>query len=259
MLLPSMTYKEMYDHLASDLEKVRIKEGCLLSKAIREFKKDCKFPSWRWYEYTVPATKNKYIIYFYAESRANIDNPIVDNFSIVFDDRNNRYVLQWVAGAYQYNEEDSLKMIRQIHAYTTHFFERYNERILKNSTLNMNDIACIYLSRNRIENMMPIAMNEEINKNLEKYGDSATYGFRVRDGFCFARSLAEGVLSEDGDSRNDKIEAIHVMYATFMNETDMKDSQLSAIDKEHYNIWLRSIQVFQKEAKNGIISLTLEP
>ena len=43
MLLPTMTYKEMYDHLANDLKKVQIKEEYLRPKAVREFKKSENF------------------------------------------------------------------------------------------------------------------------------------------------------------------------------------------------------------------------
>ena len=42
MLLPSMTYKEMYDNLAADLEKVKIKEEYLLPRAVKEFRKERK-------------------------------------------------------------------------------------------------------------------------------------------------------------------------------------------------------------------------
>lgn len=255
MLLPTMTYKEMYDHLANDLKKVQIKEEYLRPKAVREFKNERKFPSWRWYEYTIPATNNKYIIFFYAENRMYIEKPLVDYFSIVFDGKK-RFVLQWLAAGYKHTQESPLSLIRQIHAYSSHFLERYNERILKDKSLNANDIACRYLSRNKVG--MPIAMNEEINKRLAKYGEGAKYGYRVRDGFCFARTAVEGVLSEDGDRDKDKIDAMLVLYTTFMNESDMKDTQLSAIDKEHYITWLRWVKDFQKEAKDGTITLTLE-
>ena len=80
MLTPSMTYKEMVDHLASDREKLQIKKDILRPKAIRELKKEKKFPAWRCYEYTVPATRNLYVIFFYAASRAFVENPIVDSF-----------------------------------------------------------------------------------------------------------------------------------------------------------------------------------
>ncbi len=256
MIVPSMTYKEMYDHLASDCKKVKIKEEYLLPKAIREFKKERTFPAWRWYEYTIPSTKNKYIIFFYATNRTCIEKPVVDSFLILFDGEK-RFVIQWSATVYQHTEDSPLSLIRQIHAYSSHFLERYNQRILKNKSLNSNDIACIYLSRNKVG--MPITMNTKINKHLEKYGEDAKYGYRVRDGFCFACSAVEGIMSEDGDRCKDKVDAMLILYTTFMNESDMADTQLAAIDKEHYDTWMRCVKNFQKEAKDGVITLTLEP
>lgn len=247
----------MYDHLANDLKKVQIKEDYLRQKAIRDLKKERRFPAWKWYEYTIPSTNNKYIIFFYAESRFFIEKPVADSFCIMFNN-NQRLIIQWVACLYRHTEDSpSLTTIRQIHAYTSHFLERYNERFLKDKTLNANDIACRYLSRNKIG--MPITMSEDINKNLEKYGENAQTGYRVKDGFCFARSAIEGTKSEDGDRNKDKVNAMLVLYTTFMNEAGLANTQLSAINEEHYNTWLRSIQHIHKEAKDGIITVQLEP
>ena len=55
----------MYDNLSKDLKKVKIREDYFLPKAIKEFKKERRFPAWRWYEYTVPASQNKYINIFF--------------------------------------------------------------------------------------------------------------------------------------------------------------------------------------------------
>lgn len=255
MLLSTMTYKEMYDHLSKDLNKIQIKKDCLFSKAIKEFKKAKRFPIYKWYEYTIPATQNKYIVFFYSESRKLIDKPYVGHFAVVFD-RNKRFVIQLVAGGYKHTEDSPLILIRQVHVYSSHFFERYNERILKNKSLSANDIACIFLSRN--QERMPIKMNSNINKHIEGYGESAKFGYRVRDGFCFAREAVQGTVSEDGDRHKDKIDAMMVMYTTFMNESDMDKSQISAINKEHIRIWLQHIQDIHKQAKDGVVTLTLE-
>lgn len=256
MILPSMTCKEMYDNLAKDLKKVQIKEGYLQPKAVREFKKEKRFPAWRWYEYTIPATNNKYIIFFYAESRFVVEKPKVNYFSIVFD-RGKRYVLKWVAGAYKHTDDNSTKLIRQVHAYTSHFLERYNERFFKDESLTINDVACRYFSRNG--EITPIKMNKNINKHLEKYGDDVQWGYRVRDGFCFAKHLIEGKSDENGNSSKDEVAAILVMFATFMNESDLKDTQLTAINKEYDATWLRYTKTIQEESIDWSTTLELEP
>ena len=86
---------------------------------------------------------------------------------------------------------------------------------------------------------MPIEMNNEINRHLDQYGAGAKYGFRVRDGFCFALLDLQVMQSKDGNCEKDKPQAMYVVYKTFMNEVDMADTQLSAIDKSHYDAWLR--------------------
>ena len=85
MLISTMTYKEMYDHLSKDLNKIQIKKDCLLPKAIKEFKKAKRFPICKWYEYTIPTTQNKYIIFFYVGHRTLVEKPYVGHCAIVFE------------------------------------------------------------------------------------------------------------------------------------------------------------------------------
>ena len=193
---------------------------------------------------------------FQAESRAFIEKPEIGNYCVVFDNKNNRFVIKWGACGYNHTKDGPLMLLRQIQVYTSHFFDRYKERCLKDLSLNANDVVCRYLSRNK--EVMPIEMNNEINRHLDQYGAGAKYGFRVRDGFCFALLDLEVMQSKDGDCEKDKPQAMYVVYKTFMNEADMADTQLSAIDKSHYDAWLRYIQILKKESTDGEITLTLD-
>ena len=256
MILPSMTYKEMYDHLAKDKQKVYIKADTLLPKAVKIFRKSIRFPAWQLYDYTIPSNKNQYVIFFYAENRHKVEKPDMDYFCIVYD-KNKRFIVKWGASGYKHTPENPIVAVRQIHAYTSHFLQRYNDRFLKEEKLSADEIAARYLSRNKIA--MPIQQNKEINRNHEQYGETGQYAFRVRDGFCFARTVVEGVESEDGDRYKDKIDAMLILYTTFMNESKMSDTQRVAINKEHYEKWLQYCRDFAKEAKDGVITLRLEP
>ena len=246
----------MYDHLAADKQKVEIKKDYLLHKAIKNFRKASRFPAWELYEYKIPATNNQYIIYFYAKNRTCVDKPEVGSFCIMFNGKQ-RLVIKWGAGGYKHTPDSSIMSIRRIDAYTSHFLERYNERILKDESLTPNEIAVRYLTRNDIA--MPIEQNENINRNHEQYGETGKYAFRVRDGICFAQSMIDGIMSEDGDRHKDKVDAILVLYTTFMNESKMTDSQRNAIFKEHCEKWTQFYEDFQREAKDGVITLRLEP
>ena len=252
-----MTYKEMYDHLGDDLKKVKIREDYFLPKAIKELRKARRFPACKWYEYTVPESNNKYIIFYYAESWNIIDRPKIGNFCIVYDDKyKDRYVIKGGARGYSHTKGGPLMLIREVQVYTPHFFERYRERGLKDKSLSINDVVCMYLSRNR--EGVPIMMNEAINRHLKKYGPGAKYGYRVRDGFCFAMSDVQISKSEDGDPSKDKHEALYVVFKTFMNESNMKENQLLAIDQGHLDALEQCVEHFQKEGVDGKIELVLE-
>lgn len=255
MILPTMTYKEMYDHLAADKQKVDIKKDSLLPKAIKAFKKRMKFPAWELYEYTIPSTNNKYVIYFYAESRVRAEKPEVGSFTIVYNGKH-RFIVKWGAGGYKHTADSGMMAVRQIHAYTSHFLQRYNERFLKDDSLTTNEVAARFLSRNTVA--MPLEQNDGINRNHEKY-ENGKYAFRVRDGICFSYSAVDGEESEDGDRQKDKVDALYICYTTFMAESKMTDSQRNAILREHEEKWLQFCRDFQKEAKDGAITLTLEP
>lgn len=256
MILPTMTYKEMYDHLSADKQKVDIRKEYFMPKAVRAFKKKTKFPAWEIYEYTVPATNNKYVIYFYAESRLQAGKPEAGSFSIVYNGKN-RFIVKWGAGPYKHTPDSDMMAVRQIHAYTPHFMQRYTERFLKDETLTANEVAARYLSRNTIA--MPLQQNEGINRNHEKYGEKGQYAFRVRDGVCFSYSLVDGIPSEDGDRHKDQVEALYICYTTFMNESGMQESQRKAIFDEHCRQWMQAYNDFQREAKDEAITLKLEP
>lgn len=50
-----------------------------------------------------------------------------------------------------------------------------------------------------------------------------------------------------------------IVYTTFMSEYKMTDEQRIAIQKECWEKWSESFIDFMKEAKDGILSLKLEP
>lgn len=253
MILPTMTYKELYNHLAADKQKVDIRKEYFMPKAVRAFKKKTKFPAWEIYEYTVPATNNKYVIYFYAENRLRAEKPEVGSFCIAYNGQY-RFVVQWSAGPYKHTPNSEMIVVKQIHAYTSHFMQRYNERFLKDETLTPNEVAARYLSRNPVA--MPLQQNDGINRNHEKYGEKGRYAFRVRDGICFSYSSVNGIPNKDGDRHKDQVEALYICYTTFMNESAMTQSQRKAIFDEHCKQWVQAYTDFQREAQDEVMSLS---
>lgn len=249
MIVPSMTYKEMYDDLAKDKDKVEYRKEYYLQKAIKEFKKKRRYPAWQWYDISIPSTGNQYIVFYYAENALQVEKPLCDSFFVYFVN-NKRFAIHWGTSIIKQTQNHSMEAVREIRAFTSHFFQRYKERLLKDETLSSNDVICRFFSRNR--DFMPIGINEKINNNIGNYDDKANRGFRVRDGFCFTMS---GVENSDNENR---IDAIVTVFTTFVAESSMSEIQRDAIEKEHWKNWLQSMKEFEKEAKDGIISYTLQ-
>lgn len=225
MLVTSMSCKEMFYNLASDKEKVDIKKEYLRSRAIKELKKKSKFPAYVWYEYKIPTTQNKYFIFFYAANRWMVEKPEVESFCELFDD-NKRFIIKWGVCPYKHCENREPMLLPLIHAYSSHFFQRYKERCLKDETLSTNDVIYRYFARNG-KDFFPIKITNEINNNIEKYGIAGEIGCIVTDGFCFIQSNLEGT---PGENRiDDKIDAMMLIYTTFISKNEMGESQYEAI------------------------------
>lgn len=239
MILPSMTWKEMYDGLVTDAQKVQIRIEKSYPKAVRTFKKTRSFPAWYIDEYNIPATNNHYIIFYYAGNTNEVEKPLYSSFCFVFSG-NQRYVIRGMKMGYKHTPKSETVMLPQIHAYTCHFFQRYNERFLHKDTLSPNEIAGLFFVRN--PSSIPIMLNEDVNKNYKEHGEHNDRGMRVSDGFCFTQTAIEGYESEDGIHEHDKVDSMLILYTTFMNESDMSDTQRAAIDKEHFETWMRCIE-----------------
>lgn len=258
MLTSSMTIKEMYDHLCKDKEKIEYRENYFRPKAIKEFRKARKFPAWVCYDYEVPKTSNRYVIFFYAANQSNIEKPRTDLFAVTYSD-NVRFVIKWVAGGYKHTPNSKITFVRQLHVFESHFFQRYNQRVLKGESLTSKDIACLYFSRNPIEEMMPIEINEEINRNIKKYGEEGYRGYKVRDGVCFTRMKMEGVFHGTEPHEDDIIDAMIILYKTFVPESIMHEGQIVAVEKEYKEKEERAYEEILKESKDGVLELQLEP
>ncbi len=243
MILPSMTWKEMFDGLSADAQKIQIRIDKIYPKAIRVFKKSIKFPVWFVDEYRIPATNNLHIIFFYAGNVNDAERPHYTSYSIIFSNRQ-RFVIKGMQMGYKHTPKSETVMLPQIHAYTSHFFQRYNERFLHKEGLTTNEVAGLYFIRNRLP--MPIMLNEKVNRNFKEYGEQNDRGMRVPDGFCFTQTAIEGKESADGIREHDEVDAMLILYTTFMNESDMSDTQRTAINNEHLETLKRYMEDIRK-------------
>lgn len=227
MIVPSMSNLEICDALFADRPKLQIKANSLIPKMAKQFKKERKFPAWKWAEYTHQQSHNRYLICFYAATPAQADKPDINFLAFMEEDRQ-RIVIQW--GCWLYRKHGSLDNFatRYIGYFSGHFFSRYRERIWKNIDISFNELLCRYFSRNIAT--IPLELNEDIQRNYKEYGELAKYAFQVPDGTCFIRHWNEGDETTVGQKDSDYISV--VLYYTFVNSGMMTETQNKAIYKE---------------------------
>lgn len=222
MILVSMSPDEIYEMISKDYRKLEIRIDKYLPKAINIFKKAKSFPVWYVDNYIIPASRNEHITFYYAGNPTEITNPHYITFSATYSD-NHRYLIRVLDMGYKETPDSKLVMMPQIHAYTSHFLQRYNERFLHMKNINANEVAGLFIVKNRLPFM--IELNNDIKKNFLEYGDFNTHGIKVDGGFCFASTAIY-------HSKNnvDKEETMFVRYNTFVSNIEMSDTQKEAID-----------------------------
>lgn len=222
-----MSNLEICDALFADRPKLQIKANSLIPKMAKQFKKERRFPAWKWAEYTHQGSHNRYLISFYAPTPAHADHPDVNYVAFMEEDRQ-QIVVQW--GCWMYRKHESLENIatRYVGYFSGHFFSRYRERIWKDVEMSHNELISRYISRNIAT--IPLELNEDIQRNYKEYGELAKYAFQVPDGTCFIRHWNEGDEATIGQKDSNFVSV--VLYYTFVNGGMMCETQNKAIFKE---------------------------
>ena len=227
MLLLSMSPSELYKNLTLDEKKIDIERRKVEPKVVKKFKKTVKFPALELVKYTIPASRNSYILYFYAENRLVAEKPVFDVFAVL-PIKDDRVIIKWGLSPYQHNSSGPFIVTPKVDLYSNHVFQRYNERILKNPALSIDEVICRYFRKNT--QFLLMKLNEDIKRDYQEYGETA-YGMKVRDGICLGHVVVDGYFDED--SQTEKVDAIGCICCPFIDHNTLEESQNDAIEKEN--------------------------
>ncbi len=225
MIVPSMSHREIYDALFADREKLQIKAKALIPRMIKQFKKDGKFPAWKWAEYTHQKSRNKFLIIYYVPSADLVENPKVSWVAFMEEDKQ-RVVIQWGCWPYRRFGAMEVIMVRAISLYCPHFFQRYRERVWNNSDMPYNDLLCRFFSRN--QSAIPLKLSEDIQRNYKQYGEHS-YSFQQVDGVCFVEHGMEGDELTIGTPEDNTIGI--TLYYTIVTNAMMTEIQKNAVNR----------------------------
>lgn len=225
MIVPSMTHREIYDALLADRDKLQIRAKTLIPKMVKQFKKEARFPAWKWVEYTHQGSQNKFLIIYYVPSADSVAKPKVSWVAFMEEDKQ-KVVIEW--GCWPYRKYGSMDyiMVRSIGLFCPHFFQRYRERVWNNTDMTYYDLLCRYFSRNK--SAIPLKLNEDIQRNCKQYGEYS-YSFQQVDGICFVEHGMEGDELTIGTPDDNTI-AI-TLYYTIVTSSIITEKQKKALDK----------------------------
>ena len=225
-----MSYPEIYRVLENAAPKLRYKMEQLRPKAVKYFTSEVwSYPAIKTYEYTIPATNDTYIIFFYAADRKVAEKPMSGSFCFL------RHWNPWqvmIVKEMAPDLEGTPFETKFLFTYTSHFFDRYRERHLKKTDLPIIDAICRFFARNRLfinlckpDNRLWTDMKDEITE--ERIGGRCA--IQIGDGLELARAWE----TETPCTQNEKLPEMMVFKALTFIPRDMYFSDQSDSSAEH--------------------------
>lgn len=233
MFTSTMTYEEIYQIIYKEvLDVYDHYQKVVEPKAKRELKKAIKFPKRITFNWKHPKTLNTYTYYIQSNRRSQWDNPFLTVFS-EYEGKNGKELL---CIAPHPNKTEFL-----LNVYSSHFFKRYRERVLKEDTDYYQTIA-IYLMRNSRTEFLGKDYVSNKEQLIELPGFSQ-----------------EAMLTVDGLGlgwKNDT--GTIVIYKTFLGIDQLHDDQLKKVWIEHLSFFLSLAKESSPRYKHSINNLLIE-
>ena len=149
-----------------------------------------KFPVKRSYEY-MTNRKNLLVITLSALKRSQHDNPIIYVYCI-YERSEGRYAAVWALG-------------NRITIFAPHFFDRYQERVLKNDAIPRNEVIQLFITNSWAN--VSLEINDELEaifKCFEGHYNDETISIvsATSEGYCFGEviddvKMMKTIITED--------------------------------------------------------------
>ena len=190
MIVPAMTEQEIRKEMLNDIKNLRPKVENFQRKFRAVVLRTSKFPACRFYE-CLTEKKNLFVVGFTADRRGQHSTPNL-GMHCVYERPEGKYAAVWTYSG---------RMI----LFPPHFFDRYQERVLKDVTLSRIDVIRQYLKNN------PGQAGLEINDDVEAvfkcfeghYSDEViSLVFATSQGYCFGENhgdvtVMKTIITED--------------------------------------------------------------
>jgi len=211
MILPGTSPDEIFRAMMREQEKVVYATNKIINKAKKAFFRCNRFPYIYTELYTVPDSKNTYLLYYYSDSKeaAMYDAVHTGNVLLVNEDNGSRSVYR-IRKFSDVMAEKSIfeKRYDLLTHFTGHFFSRYRERGGISNEYSPLELIGLYFGRNGYFEAK--LYEDNVVKFPDKYKDCAA--FQVRDGIIFG-------------SEETRDNLFYMINRTFVSHSMLKDNQ----------------------------------
>ena len=221
MILADASYQEIYRQMKAEEDKVRF----FVKKVRGRVDKWARsagilpYPGLVHEEYTVPSTKNRYIVYGYIQNEKELIHgsyTLIAALSLTSDEGSRCLVTlrEWKF----FTDDDVYEVEDALQFYTGHFFKRYRERAMLLNQSKDPEVTCtLFFGRN---SGMSMRLDfGKLNIRAEEYPDGCA--FRLYDGVAFA--------SDHSFTLPDGKRVTVLRNNTFMGISQLKADQEEAI------------------------------
>ena len=225
MVTHSMTPTEIFNSILSDRQNFKYWIDKSKPKALKAFSKEYRFPKFQIFDYEHQLSKNKYLLFFGLQ---NQNSSLEEKVLLVHCYENDKY---YIDSGYcpQYDDSRNCHIAYPVLSiYTSHFFKRYKERILKDDNLTIKEVIGKYITR--LTNINLLNINDNIiNDYKKKYGEFS-FAALTNDGLCLGE---RGVYRSKSPCPKGLAEEVAVnIFKTFVSKDLLTKEQEDALIRE---------------------------
>lgn len=174
MIFHDSKYEDIYRIMSRETEKVNYHGRKQNKRILRSFAGKDTWPAIETAIYTVPESRNRYLLWYYCA--APHTQPL--SGSCLFVETPDKGVMTFKLDSYSVTDKGKRYQSEKLQVYNSHFFARYRERIMKGNTETPARLIARYYGRNA--SFMAQVPPRDIMLEPEKHNNAS--GWQVCDG-----------------------------------------------------------------------------
>ncbi len=229
MILPDTPPEEIFRIISEEEPKLLFALDKEFQRAEKKFTHSQSLPVLHQIEYTVPSSRNRYLVWMYAFNEYQKTVKPMYGFALMVNGLGGSveyYTLNHLAHKILRGGVVTESTVNALSKFIPHYLSRYRERFIKDESLSPEKLAVTYFGRNQ-----STKVSEEVEKiNILAGKDDKYRSYRLRDGVALVekeeRTLPDGRVYDFN------------IYKTFLSEDMLKGSQEKALSNSRGKLFI---------------------